>query len=368
MARPMDARVPAAELSSFADDALRACGLGSEPAALVADTLVDADIRGIQSHGIVRLPIYAKRLRSGLVDAAAEPSVAVEGAVARVDGRNAVGALAAREGMDAAVALSARMGVGIAFVNHSNHCGALGYYVRDAARRGVMAIAASNAPVTMAYHGGRTRAVGTNPLAFAVPRREGPPLVLDLATSAVARGKIIVAASEGRPIPEGWAIDVDGHPTTDAKRALEGSVLPFAGPKGSGLAMMIDLLCGVFAGAAFGRHIGDMYEDWTGPQNVGHVFLAIRPADVGDGFFERIEAFVGDVEALPPAAGSERVLLPGEVEEMAAARARREGVPIGGSTLLALGELADELDLERPGFLDRTHVVLAARPPAEVLS
>lgn len=355
-------RVPAAHLLAFACDALRACGLAPDTAALVADTLVDADARGIGSHGIVRLPIYVKRLRSGLVDAAAVPTVSMNGAVATVDGRNCIGALAARTGMEAAVGLASHLGVGMALVNHSNHCGALGFYVRDAARRGFMAIGASNAPVTMAYFGGRTRAVGTNPFAIAAPRGEHPPLVLDGATSAVARGKIIVAASEGRPIPDGWAIDVDGNPTTDANRALEGSVLPFAGPKGSGLAMMIDLLCGVVAGADFGRHIGDMYENWTRPQNVGHVFLAIRPGDDPEPFLERIEAFVGDVATLPPAAGNERVLLPGDVEEMAAADASREGVRVARSTVAALAALAAELRLEPSGFLGLDGPGSAANP------
>jgi LDH2 family malate/lactate/ureidoglycolate dehydrogenase len=344
-------RIPAADLLAFACDALRACGLPTGAAGLVADTLVDADARGIASHGIVRLPIYVKRLRSGLVDAAAVPTVNAGGAVAIVDARNCVGALAARSGMEAAIDLASHLGVGIALVRQSNHCGALGFYVRDAARRGFVAIGTSNAPVTMAYHGGRTRAVGTNPLAIAVPRREGPPLVLDVATSAVARGKIIVAASEGRPIPAGWAIDVDGDPTTDADRALEGSVLPFAGPKGSGLAMMIDLLCGVVAGADFGRHVGDMYGDWTRPQNVGHVFLAIRPGGDPGSFLARIESFIDDVAALPPAAGNERVLLPGEVEEMAAAEASRAGVPVARSTVAALAALAADLRLEPPGAL-----------------
>lgn len=359
------ARVPTAHLHAFACDALRACGLAPDIAALVADTLVDADARGIGSHGIVRLPIYVKRLQSGLVDAAAVPTVDVIGALATVDGRNCVGALAARSGMEAAIGLAARLGIGMALVNHSNHCGALGFYVRDAARRGFMAIGASNAPVTMAYHGGRTRAVGTNPFAIAVPRGETPPLVLDVATSAVARGKIIVAASEGRAIPDGWAMDVDGNPTTDADRALEGSVLPFAGPKGSGLAMMIDLLCGVVAGADFGRNIGDMYENWTRPQNVGHVFLAIRPGDDPNAFLERIEAFVRDVAALPPATGNERVLLPGEVEELAAADASREGVKVARSTLAALAALAAELRLEPPEFLGRDDPGSTANPASK---
>ncbi|MEA2537566.1 MAG: hypothetical protein QOF11_1800 [Chloroflexota bacterium] len=345
------ARASAVDLLDFATDALRACGLGADTARLVADTLVDADGRGIGSHGVVRLPIYVKRLRQGMVDAAATPTVEKRGAVATVDAHNSVGALAACAGIDAAIELASDLGLGMARVHHSNHAGALGYYARRATGRGFVAIAASNAPVTMAYFGGRSRAVGTNPFAIAVPRRDGPPIVMDVATSATARGKIIVAAADGRAIPAGWAIDTDGVPTTDAEAALAGSVLPFGGPKGSGLAMMIDILCGIVAGADFGRHIGDMYEDWSRPQNVGHVFLAIRPDDLAGSFLPRIEEFVAEVAALPPAAGSERVLLPGDIEEMALANTRRTGIPITASTAAALTTLAGELDLALPAFL-----------------
>ena len=351
-----------ADLLDFATDALRSCGLSTDTARLVADTLVDADSRGTGSHGVVRLPIYVKRLRSGMVDAAAIPTVDKSGAVASVDAHNCVGALAAQAGMDAAVELAADLGIGLARVRHSNHAGALGYYVRNATRRGFVAMAASNAPVTMAYFGGRSRAVGTNPFAIAVPRRAAPPIVLDAATSATARGKIIVAAAEGRPIPSGWAIDTDGVPTTDAEKALAGSVLPFGGPKGSGLAMMIDIFCGILAGADFGQHIGYMYEDWSRPQNVGHVFLAIRPGDLEGAFLPRVEEFVADVAALPPAAGSERILLPGDIEELALAKATKEGIVLPGSTAAALTTLAGELGLALPTFL------AAGTPPPDPLA
>ena len=330
---------------------------------MVARTLVDADARGIASHGMVRLPIYVQRLRSGLVDATAEPRATTRGAVVHVDAANCVGALGARVGVQAATDLAARLGVGLALVNHSNHCGALGFHVRDAAQRGFLVLGASNAPATMAYHGGRTRAVGTNPFAIAAPRADGPPLVLDAATSTVARGKIIVAAAEGQSIPEGWAIDSDGNPTTDAERALEGAVLPFGGPKGSGIAMMIDLLCSAVGGADHGRHIGDMYEDWDRPQNVGHVFLAISPHDQ-DLYLERVTAFVADVATQPPAAGVEWVLLPGEVEDEAAIESTGLGILLASSTIASLAALAAQLDVDPALFrLDIRGGRRPVRPP-----
>jgi LDH2 family malate/lactate/ureidoglycolate dehydrogenase len=147
---------------------------------------------------------------------------------------------------------------------------------------------------------------------------------------------------------------VDGHPTTDADKALAGSVLPFGGPKGSGLAMMIDLFCGVLGGADYGQNIGDMYEDWTRPQNVGHVFLAIRPDDLAGTFLPAVEDFVRDVRALPPAVGVEGVLLPGEVEERAMARSVEQGLGISGSTARALTDLAGQLDVSVPAWLGTT--------------
>jgi LDH2 family malate/lactate/ureidoglycolate dehydrogenase len=335
-------RVSIGELTEFSVDVLRLSGLPDVTARRVAEVLVYAEARGIGSHGVVRLPIYTSRISRGLIDPAATPTIAGNGAVRSVDAHNCVGALAAIAGMDAAREAAREMGIGYARVFHSNHAGAMGFYASLGARAGFVSIAASNAPLTMAYFGGRTRAVGTNPLAIAVPRADQPPILLDVATSAVARGKIIVAAAEGRPIPEGWAIDVDGSPTTDAHEALAGSVLPFAGPKGSGLAMIIDLLCGVLAGAAYGRHIGDMYEDWTRPQNVGHVFFAIRPEDLAGSFLPAVEDFVLDIRALPPAAGVERVLLPGEIEENNFAESLERGVCIAGSTALALAELGQQ--------------------------
>lgn len=332
-------------LTRFATAALGASGLPEPAAALVADTLVDADARGIGSHGVTRLPVYARRLRAGLVSTTAEPQLKCSGALVSVDARNAMGAVAAQEGMAAAVRIADELGVGAAGVRHSNHCGALGYYVRWAARSGFVAIAASNAPVTMAYHGGRTPAVGTNPFAVAVPRHDGPPIVVDVATSATARGKIIVAAAEGKSIPEGWAIDAEGHPTTDPHAALAGAVLPLAGPKGSGIAMMVDLLCGVLTGAASGNEIGDLYGEWDRPQNVGHAFLAIRPGPDLRAFAAQIEAFAAEIGELPPADGHERVLLPGEIEERALERARHSGITLPCSTMTALAELASELGI-----------------------
>lgn len=338
-----DASLSVSELTSLAFRILRSVGLAERAAGMVADNLVDADRRGVASHGLIRLPIYVRRLREGLVDPTATPKVRTSGARACVDGRNAMGALVASTAMEAACALADTYGIGTSAARNSNHCGTMGFYARRAAERGYLALAMSNAPVTMAYHGGRTRAVGTNPIAIALPRPHGEPVVLDIASSAVARGKIIVADSKGESIPPGWAIDTEGTPTTVAAEALDGAMLPFGGPKGSGIALMIDILCGVLAGAASGPDIGDMYLNWDHPQNVGHVVLASDFTGLLKRYGDSVENFLAQVTSLPTANGFDGVLLPGEPEERAARKADQEGIPLSDETWSVLDALAAEL-------------------------
>jgi LDH2 family malate/lactate/ureidoglycolate dehydrogenase len=340
---------------------LAAAGLDGEAAGLVADSLVDAEMRGIASHGVTRARIYAGRLRAGLVDPAARPVVVAQfPGGGTVDARNAMGHLGACAGVDLAVDGAETNGAHVVGVINSNHCGALGYFARRATRRGLAVLAMSTAPPTMAYFGGRTRAVGTNPICLAAPCGDRPPVVLDIATSATARGKILVAEQLGAPIPVGCAVDAEGHPTTDAMAALAGAVLPFAGAKGSGLAMMVDLLCGGLLAGVSGRDIGDMYDDWDRPQRVTHLFVVVDPDRwIGRAAFaDHVRRFAATVHALPPAAGIERVLLPGEVEEAAAERAQRDGVPLPRPVAADLDELAGELGVPSrlSGASTRQHV------------
>jgi LDH2 family malate/lactate/ureidoglycolate dehydrogenase len=339
-----------AELREHCSAVFRAAGLDSTTAELVADSLVDADARGIGSHGVTRTRIYAERLRGGMIDAAARPTVVSEkpGAV-HVDASNAIGHLGAQAGTDAAIERAARGAVCVAGVANSNHCGTLAYFTRQAAARDLVGIAMSTAPPTMVYFGGRTRAVGTNPVSIAVPRTQGPPITVDMATSATARGKIILAHQLGTDIPGEWAVDEAGRPTTDPAAALLGSVLPFAGPKGSGLAMMVDLLCGALVAGVTGDEIGDMYEDWTREQRVSHLFVVLNPDSwLGrEAFLTHVEAFAHRVHTLPPAADFERVLLPGEVEENAKAAAERDGIPLPATVAADLDAIAAEVGVDR---------------------
>jgi len=343
-------RVDLGELAEHCATVLRAAGLGAPAAALVADSLVDAEARGIASHGVLRTRIYSERLRAGMLDAAAEPAVVKEhpGSV-HVDARNAIGHVGAARAVDLLTERARDGAACVVGVSNSNHCGTLAYFTRRAARAGLVCLAMSTAPPTMVYFGGRTRAVGTNPMSIAVPRPDGPPVVVDMATSATARGKIILANQLGRPIPDGWAVDRDGRPTTDPAAALEGSVVPFSGPKGSGIAMMVELLAGGMVGGVTGHGIGDMYEDWTRTQRVGHLFIGLDP----DGWLGRaafaahVEDFAAHVHDLPPADGFDGVLLPGEVEDAARERADRDGVLVAAAVHADLDAIAREVGADR---------------------
>lgn len=348
---------PVPELSAWCSALLEAAGLNPSDAALVTRSLVDAEACGITSHGVSRTRIYCDRLRQGLVDPAARPSVVREtAATAYVDANNAIGQVGADVGVQEAVRHARQSGAGVAVVRNSNHCGTLRFFARAVASEGLIALVASNGPPVMVYHGGRTRAVGTNPLAIAVPRADGPPLVLDMATSASARGRIILAAQAGGELPEGWAVDPQGRPTTDPEEALAGAVVPFGGPKGSGLAMMIDLLCGGLAAGITGAAVGDMYEDWSRPQQVSHFMMALDPdAWVGQNrFHDHVAAFAKEVTSLPPADGFDSVQLPGEREERAWEQAVEKGVLVAADVVHHLAELSVELEVDVPPWATRT--------------
>jgi LDH2 family malate/lactate/ureidoglycolate dehydrogenase len=354
-ARTGRVRLPLGNLERWIDSILSGAGFRKEQAQLVAASLVDAEARGISSHGIARARIYSERLLGGLLNGDADPSVVKEtAATAHVDADNAVGHAGADKGLQAAMDKAAAEGAGVAVVRNSNHCGTLGFFARRAAERGMISILATNGPPVMVYFGGRTRAVGTNPLGIGIPRADGPPLVLDMATSATARGKIILAGQRGDDIPDGWAVDVDGRPTTDPGEALQGAVVPFAGPKGSGLAMMIDLLCGGLASAITGEDVGDMYEDWDREQRVSHFLMVLNPDAWlgGDAFRDHVTRFATRVAGLPSAEGFDRVMLPGEIEEMAMQRAREEGVAIAAQVYDDLQAFADGLGVNTPAAED----------------
>lgn len=331
--------IHAPDLAAWASRLLQRWGYAPDDADYLADTLVDANLRGVDSHGVIRLAAYHRRIEAGLVDPAARPEVHVDRGVVRVDARGASGQIAARAATDAVAEAARAHGVATATVRGSAHFGAAGYYARSLARAGFVAMVVSNSETIVVPFGGRTALLGTNPFAFAAPG--DPPVSLDMATSTSAAGKILVAQTEGRTIPLDWGVDADGVPTSDPAKVV--SLSPFGGPKGYGIAFLVEVLAGVLSGAAVGRDIGNMYQDFSKPQDVGHWMLAVDvsahmpPAD----FAERMAALVGMVHSTPPAPGFDEVLVPGEPEERVRATRLADGVPVSDAVLaelVALGE------------------------------
>lgn len=318
-------RISLDEAEALARTALAAAGAGADMAAATARALAAAEAAGQAGHGLSRVPQYAAFLGNGRADGAAVPRIVNErGGAVLVDARHGLAypALALAE---AEVAWRARAhGVAFAGVTNSHHSGAMGLPVARLAGQGLVALAFTNSPAAMPVPGGARPLMGTNPVAAAFPRRGASPLVIDMALSEVARGKIMLAAKEGRPIPEGWAVDAQGRPTTDAKAALSGAMLAMGGAKGALLAMVVELLCCALTGAAFGFEADSFFEDAGNQPRLGQALLVVDPGALAgtDAFAARIETFVAAMAA------EEGVRLPGSRRDALAARAASDGVEI----------------------------------------
>jgi LDH2 family malate/lactate/ureidoglycolate dehydrogenase len=342
------------DLFDFGCRVFESLGVPADDARDVSGCLTKAELRGVDSHGMVRLPVYALRLRAGVVKA--RPAVRLllsRTAAALLDGDNGLGPVVGSRAMEAAVDLARQHGTGFVGVRNSNHFGPAAYYVEKAVTQGFIGLAISNAPPNMAPFGGRTRLLGTNPVAVGVPAGDEAPLIFDASTSVVARGKIIVAAHKKAAIPEGWAVDPDGYATTDPDQALAGAVLPFGGAKGSAISFIIDIFCGVLTGAAFATHLNTL-EDLGSVQKVGHVLAAVR-TDLflpDDEFRKRMDAILRMLKASPPAPdGGGRVLVPGEIELTEESRNREQGVALAAPIAAQLSRLGQDLGIAFPVHL-----------------
>lgn len=322
---------------------LEGAGVSAESARTVAGALVDGDLRGIPSHGLLLLPMYVDRLRAGSVSTADRAEVVTDfGAIAVLDAGNALGQLTGDQAMALAVEKAKAHGVGAVTVRHAFHFGGAFRYVEQAAAAGCVGVAAANTRPLMPAPGGTTRVVGNNPVAIGVPRRGESSLLLDMALSEAALGKIRLAQAEGKTIPPTWATDASGVSTTDPGAAIAGMLLPMAGPKGYGLALMVDVLTGVLSGGAFGDRVQGMYADVRVPNDCAHFFLALDVATFGDAdaFEKGAASLAAQVTAGATAPGVERLFLPGQRESEAADAARANGVGIDESVLDGLRSTA----------------------------
>lgn len=329
----------AEELTAYAKAMFLAAGMTGADATLIAGDLVKANLRGVDSHGVSRIPMYLERLRHGLVNPRPQVRVTkVAGAVAHVDGDNGMGFVASDVAMNTACDLAAELGIGMAGVHRSTHFGMGACYALRAIERGFISMIFTNSSPAIPMWGGRTTFLGASPIAAGIPGGKHPPFVMDMAMTVIARGKIRLAAMKGDAIPEGLALDVDGNPTTDAAKAFAGVCLPFGGVKGSVLATLMDLMSGVFTGANFGGDVKSLYFDHSEPQNVGHLFFAIKPdlfMSLTD-FGSRMDEFYGRIKELPRAAGIDEIMLPGEPEQRREEQRRREGIPVTANVVADL--------------------------------
>ena len=338
-----------------------ACGMSGDDAALLADSLVQADLRGIHSHGVLRVPDYVTKLTREGVNPRGVPRVARRtGGAIVVDGDNSMGQIGGVFAMRQAIDAARTAGVAAAAVGGSNHAGTMDYFVRLAVAEDMIGIATTNALPTMAPWGGIDKIVGLNPIGIGMPGGDEGPIVLDVALGATAHGKIRVYRQKGEPIPAGWAFDADGEPTTDAAAALEGLIRPIGAFKGLGLAVCMGVLSSLLSGAGYGTESGNMVDGAVAGAD-GQFYMAIDVA-----FFEEIATFKSRVDTVirqirtsRRAAGTERLYAPGGLEAEIADRNRRTGIPLNEQTLQALRDAATRLGTGSPiglgnGGADRT--------------
>lgn len=325
-------------LRDFATAVYQSAGVPQDDAWIVADSLVQADLWGHQSHGLLRLTWYLARLRSGVMRAVTAPELVVNaGAIAVMDGGDGIGQVLAQRAADEAVARAKAHGVGAVAVRNSNHFGTAMYFTGRAARQGCVAFLSTNGSPAMAPWGGREKRIGNNPWSIAAPIGDGGVMVLDMANTLVARGKIYLAKQRGEKIPLDWAIAADGSRTDDPVAAIAGTLLPMGGHKGYGISVMMDMLSGVLSGSGFGMGVAGPYQA-DKRSGCGHLMIALDIAAFQPlpAFEARIQAQIAELKDAPRAPGVEEIFYPGELEARADLRQRRDGLILPADTLADL--------------------------------
>jgi LDH2 family malate/lactate/ureidoglycolate dehydrogenase len=330
------------QLEKFCVSIFTNAGLSKEDAAVVAECLLCAEIRGISSHGVVRMESYMKRVEAGVMTATASIiGERDEKAVALLDANNTFGQIAGHKAMSLAIDKARQYGVGVVAVKKSNHFGVAAYYAMMAVKADMVGFVLTNASPAMAVYGTKTPLIGTNPLAIAIPAGQYDPIVLDMSTSVIARGKIRYAALTGHEILLGWARDADGKPTQDSKAALKGSLEPIGGMKGSGLSLVIDLICGVMTDSALTGDVRNASVDFGGPTNTGHFFAALNLSRFIDParFKDLLDQVISQIKALPATDGG-TIYMPGEIEFNTQRQRLAEGIPLDEKVICSLNTVA----------------------------
>jgi LDH2 family malate/lactate/ureidoglycolate dehydrogenase len=343
-------RVDAEKLLALAAAIFVRCGMSATDAHLLADTLVYADLSGIHSHGVLRIPEYVKKLTVGGVDPQGRPEVVREfGACLVVDGNNSMGQIGMAFAMQQAIERASVHGIAAAGIRGSNHSGAMAYYAAQALDHDMVGIATTNALPTMAPWGGAEKILGINPLGVAIPAGEMLPILYDAAFSGSSHGKIRIYQQKGWTLPQGWALDRHGRPTTDPTVAIDGLLAPIGGFKGTGLALIMGILSSMLSGAAYGLELGNM-EDGPTPGLDGHFVAAIKIAAFEDParFKARVDQAIRQIHECRLADGFDRVYTPGELEAHRRRSYRRDGIPLNDITLRDLQQVATDLVIDLP--------------------
>ena len=327
-------------LGQYCKSILTASGVDEGCAQAVAEALIDAELTGVSTHGVSRMGIYMQRMNAGLVSRENNIRILQESPSAVViDAGNTLGAPSAKFAMETCIRKAAETGGCFATVRNSNHFGTAAFYTKMAAERGMLGFACTNLTGKIAPYGSAEPFMGTNPISIAAPSNT-IPLVLDMTPSVVALGKLILAQKLGQQIPLGWALDRDGKPTTDPAEGRKGSLIPIGGPKGSGLAIMVDVLSGVLSGAGYGPHLHDLYE-FDAPQGVGHFLGAIDISRFLDPavFKANLSQMVREIKGLRKVEGVEEILLPGERAARSAEVRLEDGIEVPDPVYEELVEL-----------------------------
>jgi LDH2 family malate/lactate/ureidoglycolate dehydrogenase/quinol monooxygenase YgiN len=341
-------KVAAVDLLALATDVFVRAGTSHDEASIVANALVEADLRGMQSHGVLRIPIYVEKIRAGGFRAGQRGTIVRETpGTALLDGEDGLGQVISLHAMDIAIDKARKTGIGAVGVLNSNHFGEAAHYVIHAAEQGMIGLIATNGSPNMPAFGGTTKMTGPLPFTAAVPVGSGPPFVIDAALGVTNRGKLIYMAERGERIPIGWGVDRDARPTDDPARVLDGGwILPIGGHKGFGITLFLEILSGVLTGALVGSEIRDLY---SAPRNqsqgLGHFCIAIDPVAFMPlaAFKARMDAMIQMIRASKLAPGSERMIIPGEPELDARRQRSVDGIPLATGVLDQLNALAHEL-------------------------
>jgi LDH2 family malate/lactate/ureidoglycolate dehydrogenase len=334
-------------LENFVTDLFVSAGFNKIDAALIANSLVQSDLRGVESHGVMRIPVYIKRIKQNLILTHSRGQIVKDsGATSIINAGNGMGQLMAYQGMELAIQKAKEFGIGLTGINHSNHFGAAAYYSSMAVEQGMIGIVCTNTLPLMPPPGGSKAVVGNNPIAIGVPTRRYKTMILDMAMSAAAVGKVMMAQKKGESIPKGWALDSNGNDTTDPNEALKAALyLPIGGPKGFGLALMIDVLSGALLNSAVGNEVKSLTSQWKDPVDCGHLMIVINVEALLnlETFTSIVDQMIDSIKESTPLTGlNTPPMYPGEPEHRCEEKRRKEGIPLSEKVYQELIDCAKE--------------------------